>query len=218
MKFFIDTANLEQITEAQNLGILDGVTTNPSLMAKEGITGDSNIISHYKKICEIVDGDVSAEVISTEFDGMVEEGNRLSKISNQIVVKIPMTKNGVKALKYFSNNNIKTNCTLIFSPGQALVAAKAGANYVSPFIGRLDDITSDGLSLISEIRQIFDNYNFKTEILSASIRHNMHIIDCAKIGSDVVTAPLSSIVGLLNHPLTDSGLKKFLDDHKKGNF
>ena len=217
MKFFIDTANLEQITEAQNLGILDGVTTNPSLMAKEGITGDSNIISHYKKICEIVDGDVSAEVISTEFDGMVEEGNRLSKISNQIVVKIPMTKNGVKALKYFSNNNIKTNCTLIFSPGQALLAAKAGANYVSPFIGRLDDITSDGLSLISEIRQIFDNYNFKTEILSASIRHNMHIIDCAKIGSDVVTAPLSSIVGLLSHPLTDSGLKKFLDDHKKGN-
>jgi len=217
MKFFIDTANLEQITEAQNLGILDGVTTNPSLMAKEGITGDSNIISHYKKICEIVDGDVSAEVISTEFDGMVEEGNRLSKISNQIVVKIPMTKNGVKALKYFSNNNIKTNCTLIFSPGQALLAAKAGANYVSPFIGRLDDISSDGLSLISEIRQIFDNYNFKTEILSASIRHNMHIIDCAKIGSDVVTAPLSSIVGLLNHPLTDSGLKKFLDDHKKSN-
>lgn len=217
MKFFIDTANLEQITEAQNLGILDGVTTNPSLMAKEGITGDSNIISHYKKICEIVDGDVSAEVISTEFDGMVEEGNRLSKISNQIVVKIPMTKNGVKALKYFSNNNIKTNCTLIFSPGQALLAAKAGANYVSPFIGRLDDISSDGLSLISEIRQIFDNYNFKTEILSASIRHNMHIIDCAKIGSDVVTAPLSSIVGLLSHPLTDSGLKKFLDDHKKGN-
>ena len=217
MKFFIDTANLEQITEAQNLGILDGVTTNPSLMAKEGITGDSNIISHYKKICEIVDGDVSAEVISTEFDGMVEEGNRLSKISNQIVVKIPMTKNGVKALKYFSNNNIKTNCTLIFSPGQALLAAKAGANYVSPFIGRLDDISSDGLSLISEIRQIFDNYNFKTEILSASIRHNMHIIDCAKIGSDVVTAPLSSIIGLLNHPLTESGLKKFLDDHKKGN-
>ncbi len=217
MKFFIDTANLEQITEAQNLGILDGVTTNPSLMAKEGITGDSNIISHYKKICEIVDGDVSAEVISTEFDGMVEEGSRLSKISNQIVVKIPMTKNGVKALKYFSNNNIKTNCTLIFSPGQALLAAKAGANYVSPFIGRLDDISSDGLSLISEIRQIFDNYNFKTEILSASIRHNMHIIDCAKIGSDVVTAPLSSIIGLLNHPLTDSGLKKFLDDHKKGN-
>ena len=218
MKFFIDTANLEQITEAQNLGILDGVTTNPSLMAKEGITGDSNIISHYKKLCEIVDGDVSAEVISTEFDGMVEEGNRLSKISDQIVVKIPMTKNGVRALKYFSNNNIKTNCTLIFSPGQALLAAKAGANYVSPFIGRLDDISSDGLSLISEIRQIFDNYNFKTEILSASIRHNMHIIDCAKIGSDVVTAPLSSIVGLLNHPLTDSGLKKFLDDHKKGNF
>ena len=217
MKFFIDTANLDQITEAQNLGILDGVTTNPSLMAKEGITGDSNIINHYKQICEIVDGDVSAEVISTEFDGMIEEGNRLSKISNQIVVKIPMPKNGVKALKYFSNNNIKTNCTLIFSPGQALLAAKAGANYVSPFIGRLDDISSDGLSLISEIRQIFDNYNFKTEILSASIRHNMHIIDCAKIGSDVVTAPLSSIVGLLNHRLTDSGLKKFLNDHKKGN-
>ena len=217
MKFFIDTANLDQILEAQDLGILDGVTTNPSLMAKEGITGHDNIINHYKKICEIVDGDVSAEVISTEFEGMVEEGNRLSKLSNQIVVKIPMTKNGVKALKYFSNNNIKTNCTLIFSPGQALLAAKAGANYVSPFIGRLDDISSDGLSLISEIRQIFDNYNFKTEILSASIRHNMHIIDCAKIGSDVVTAPLSSIVGLLNHPLTDSGLKKFLDDHKKAN-
>ena len=217
MKFFIDTANLDQITEAQNLGILDGVTTNPSLMAKEGISGHSNIINHYKKICEIVDGDVSAEVISTEFDGMIEEGTSLSKISNQIVVKIPMTKNGVKALKYFSNNNIKTNCTLIFSPGQALLAAKAGANYVSPFIGRLDDISSDGLSLISEIRQIFDNYNFKTEILSASIRHNMHIIDCAKIGSDVVTTPLSSIIGLLNHPLTDSGLKKFLDDHKKSN-
>ena len=217
MKFFIDTANLDQITEAQNLGILDGVTTNPSLMAKEGVTGNSNIINHYKKICEIVDGDVSAEVISTEFDGMIEEGTSLSKISNQIVVKIPMTKNGVKALKYFSNHNIKTNCTLIFSPGQALLAAKAGANYVSPFIGRLDDISSDGLSLISEIRQIFDNYNFKTEILSASIRHNMHIIDCAKIGSDVVTTPLSSIIGLLNHPLTDSGLKKFLDDHKKSN-
>ena len=217
MKFFIDTANLDQISDAQDLGILDGVTTNPSLMAKEGITGDSNIINHYRKICDIVDGDVSAEVISTEFEGMVEEGNNLSKISKQIVVKIPMTKNGVKALKYFSNNNIKTNCTLIFSPGQALLAAKAGANYVSPFIGRLDDISSDGLSLISEIRQIFDNYNFKTEILSASIRHNMHIIDCAKIGSDVVTAPLSSIVGLLNHPLTNSGLKKFLEDHKKGN-
>ena len=217
MKFFVDTANLEEIKEAQSLGILDGVTTNPSLMAKEGITGKENIINHYKKICEIVDGDVSAEVISTEFDGMVDEGNRLSKISDQIVVKIPMTKNGVKALKYFSNNNIKTNCTLIFSPGQALLAAKAGANYVSPFIGRLDDISTDGLSLISEIRQIFDNYNFKTKILSASIRHNMHIIDCAKIGSDVVTAPLSSIIGLLNHPLTDSGLKKFLDDHKKGN-
>ena len=217
MKFFIDTANLDQITEAQNLGILDGVTTNPSLMVKEGISGHSNIIDHYKKICEIVDGDVSAEVISTDFDGMIEEGTSLSQISNQIVVKIPMTKNGVRALKYFSNNNIKTNCTLIFSPGQALLAAKAGANYVSPFIGRLDDISSDGLSLISEIRQIFDNYNFKTEILSASIRHNMHIIDCAKIGSDVVTTPLSSIIDLLNHPLTDSGLKKFLDDHKKGN-
>ena len=217
MKFFIDTANLDQIIEAQNLGILDGVTTNPSLMAKEGIRGHSNIINHYKKICKIVDGDVSAEVISTEFEGMIEEGTGLSKISNQIVVKIPMTKNGVKALKYFSNKNIKTNCTLIFSPGQALLAAKAGANYVSPFIGRLDDISSDGLSLISEIRQIFDNYNFKTEILSASIRHNMHIIDCAKVGSDVVTTPLSSIIGLLNHPLTDIGLKKFLDDHKRGN-
>ena len=217
MKFFIDTANLEQIKEAQDLGILDGVTTNPSLMAKEGISGSENIINHYKKICEIVDGDVSAEVISTDFEGMIKEGEALAALHPNIVVKVPMIKEGIKAIKYFSDKGIKTNCTLIFSAGQALLAAKAGATYVSPFIGRLDDISSDGLSLISEIRQIFDNYNFKTEILSASIRHNMHIIDCAKIGSDVVTAPLSSIIGLLNHPLTDSGLKKFLDDHKKGN-
>ena len=217
MKFFIDTANLNEIKEAQDYGILDGVTTNPSLMAKEKIKGEKNISEHYKKICSLVSGDVSAEVISTDLDGIISEGEKLSQLDKKIVVKVPMIKNGIKAIKYFSSKNIKTNCTLIFSPGQALIAAKAGATYVSPFIGRLDDISSDGLSLISEIRQIFDNYNFKTEILSASIRHNMHIIDCAKIGSDVVTAPLSSIVGLLNHPLTDSGLKKFLDDHNKGN-
>jgi len=215
MKFFIDTANLDQITEAQNLGILDGVTTNPSLMVKEGISGHSNIIDHYKKICEIVDGDVSAEVISTDFDGMIEEGTSLSKISNQIVVKIPMTKNGVRALKYFSNNNIKTNCTLIFSPGQALLAAKAGANYVSPFIGRLDDISSDGLSLISEIRQIFDNYNFKTEVLVASVRGVHHVVEVAKIGADIVTIPSKTFKEMYNHSLTEKGLKSFLSDWGK---
>ena len=217
MKFFIDTANLEQIKEAQELGILDGVTTNPSLMAKEGISGHENIINHYKKICDIVDGDVSAEVISTDFDGIVKEGEFLASLNPQIVVKVPMISEGIKAIKYFSENNIKTNCTLVFSAGQALIAAKAGASYLSPFIGRLDDISSDGLTLISEIREIYDNYNFETQILAASVRHTMHIIDCAKIGADVVTTPLSAIKGLLKHPLTDSGLKKFLEDHKKSN-
>ena len=217
MKFFIDTANLDQIKEAQDLGILDGVTTNPSLMAKEGITGKSNILQHYKNICEIVDGDVSAEVIATDFENMVKEGEELASLHNQIVVKLPMIKDGVKAAKYFSNNGVKTNVTLVFSAGQALLAAKAGATYVSPFHGRLDDISTDGLNLISEIREIYDNFNFDTQILAASIRHTMHIIDCAKIGADVITSPLSSITGLLKHPLTDIGLDKFLIDHKKGN-
>tara|TARA_X000000950_G_scaffold276825_1_gene365341 strand:- start:1403 stop:2059 length:657 start_codon:yes stop_codon:yes gene_type:complete len=217
MKFFIDTANLDQIREAQDLGILDGVTTNPSLMAKEGISGHKNIINHYLTICDIVDGDVSAEVISTDFKGIVKEGEYLASLNKQIVVKVPMISEGIKAIKYFTDKNIKTNCTLVFSSGQAIIAAKAGATYLSPFIGRLDDISSDGLNLISEIRDIYDNYDFKTEILAASIRHTMHIIDCAKIGADVVTTPLSAIKGLLNHPLTDSGLKKFLDDHKKSN-
>ena len=217
MKFFIDTANLDQIKEAQDLGILDGVTTNPSLMAKEGITGKQNILDHYKKICEIVDGDVSAEVIATDYKGMVNEGKELSSLHKQIVVKVPMIKEGIKATRYFSNNGIRTNVTLVFSAGQALLAAKAGANYVSPFIGRLDDISTDGLSLISEIRVIYDNYGFSTEILAASIRHTMHIIDCSKIGADVITAPLKSILGLLKHPLTDIGLENFLKDYKKGN-
>lgn len=217
MKFFIDTANLDQIQEAQDMGILDGVTTNPSLMAKEGITGTDNIMAHYQKICEIVDGDVSAEVISTDFEGMVKEGEALADLHPQIVVKIPMIKDGVKAMKYFSDEGIKTNCTLVFSAGQALLAAKAGATYVSPFIGRLDDISSDGLNLISDIRLIYDNYGYETEILAASIRNPMHIINCAKIGADVITSPLASIEALLNHPLTDSGLAKFLADHKKAN-
>ena len=217
MKFFIDTANLEQIKEAQALGILDGVTTNPSLMAKEGITGEVNIIEHYKAICELVEGDVSAEVISTDFDGMVREGEALAALNPQIVVKLPMIKDGVKACKYFSSKGIKTNVTLVFSAGQALLAAKAGATYVSPFIGRLDDISTDGLNLISEIRLIYDNYGFETQILAASVRHTMHIIDCAKLGSDVMTGPLSAIEGLLRHPLTDSGLAKFLADYQKGN-
>jgi len=217
MKFFIDTANLDQIREAQALGVLDGVTTNPSLMAKEGITGEKNIIQHYVDICNIVDGDVSAEVISIDFEGMVREGKALASLHPQIVVKIPMTENGVMALKYFSDQGIKTNCTLIFSAGQALLAAKAGATYMSPFIGRLDDISTDGLSLIQEIRDIYDNYGFETEILAASIRHTMHVIECAKIGADVMTGPLSSIKGLLNHPLTDIGLAKFLEDYQSGN-
>ena len=217
MKFFIDTANLDQIKEAEALGVLDGVTTNPSLKAKEGITGQENILNHYKAICEAVSGDVSAEVISVDFEGMVKEGEALAALHPQIVVKIPMIEDGVKALRYFSDKGIKTNCTLIFSAGQALLAAKAGATYVSPFIGRLDDISMDGLILIEEIRDIYDNYAFDTEILAASVRHTMHIINCAKIGADVMTGPLSAIKGLLNHPLTDKGLAQFLADHKKGN-
>jgi transaldolase len=217
MKFFIDTANLEQIKEAQDLGVLDGVTTNPSLMAKEGISGTENVKAHYKAICDIVDGDVSAEVIATDYDAMIKEGEELAAIDEKIVVKIPMIKDGVKALKYFSSKGIKTNCTLIFSAGQALMAAKAGATYVSPFIGRLDDISTDGLDLIESIRVIFDNYDFGTEILAASVRHPMHIIQCAQIGADVMTGPLSAMEALLKHPLTDIGLAKFLEDHAKAN-
>ncbi len=217
MKFFIDTANLDQIREAQDLGVLDGVTTNPSLMAKEGITGRNNILQHYKDICDIVTGDVSAEVISTTYNEMVKEGEELADLHDQIVVKIPMIKEGIKAIKYFSDKGIRTNCTLVFSSGQALLAAKAGATYVSPFIGRLDDISTDGLNLIAEIRQIYDNYRFETQILAASVRHTMHVIDCAKIGADVMTGPLSSIEGLLKHPLTDIGLAKFLADYERGN-
>lgn len=217
MKFFIDTANLDQIREAQSLGVLDGVTTNPSLMAKEGITGANNILKHYVDICKIVDGDVSAEVIAIDFEGMIREGEALASLHPQIVVKIPMTEEGIRALKYFSDAGIKTNCTLIFSVGQALLAAKAGATYMSPFIGRLDDISTDGLELIEEIRLIYDNFAFETEILAASVRHAMHIVNCAKIGADVMTGPLSAIKGLLKHPLTDIGLAKFLADHNKGN-
>ena len=217
MKFFIDTANLKMIQEAQDLGILDGVTTNPSLMAKEGISGEKNIIDHYKKICNIVDGDVSAEVISTNFDGMVKEGEALAKLHSNIVVKVPIINDGIKAIKYFSDKGIKTNCTLIFSAGQALLAAKAGATYVSPFIGRLDDVSTDGMDLIAQIRGIYDNYLFETEILAASVRHPIHIIQCAEIGADVMTGPLSAITALLNHPLTDIGLAKFLSDFKKVN-
>lgn len=217
MKFFIDTANLDQIKEAQDLGVLDGVTTNPSLMAKEGITGEANIKAHYAKICEVVDGDVSAEVIATDFENMIREGEELAAIHPQIVVKVPMIKDGVKALKYFSEKGIKTNCTLVFSAGQALLAAKAGASYVSPFIGRLDDISTDGLQLIEDIRTIYDNYQFETEILAASVRHTMHVLECAQIGADVITGPLASITGLLKHPLTDIGLEKFLADYRKGN-
>ncbi|UFH32304.1 fructose-6-phosphate aldolase [Chryseobacterium sp. C-71] len=215
MKFFIDTANLEQIKEANDLGILDGVTTNPSLMAKEGISGTEAILQHYKDICEIVDGDISAEVLSTTYEEMIAEGEILAAIHPNIVVKIPMIKDGVKALKYFSNKGIKTNCTLIFSAGQALLAAKAGASYVSPFLGRLDDISTDSLNLIEEIRLIFDNYGYETEILAASVRHSMHIINCAKIGADVVTCPIQPILSLLKHPLTDSGLEQFVKDSQK---
>lgn len=217
MKFFIDTANLDEIREANDLGILDGVTTNPSLMAKEGITGKDNILKHYVDICNIVDGDVSAEVISTNYEGMIKEGDALAELHPNIVVKIPMIKDGIKAIKYFTDKGIRTNCTLVFSAGQAILAAKAGATYLSPFVGRLDDISADGLALIAEIREIYDNYMFETQILAASIRHTMHVIDCAKIGADVMTGPLSSITGLLKHPLTDIGLAKFLEDYAKGN-
>ncbi|TAF45023.1 MAG: fructose-6-phosphate aldolase [Sphingobacteriales bacterium] len=215
MKFFIDTANLEQIKEAQALGVLDGVTTNPSLMAKEGISGQANVIAHYKAICAIVDDNVSAEVIATDYEGMIAEGEALAALDNKIVVKIPMIKDGIKALKYFSDKGIRTNCTLIFTAGQALLAAKAGASYVSPFLGRLDDIGADSFGLIEDIRLIFDNYGYETQILAASIRNSVHIVECAKIGADVMTGPLSSILGLLKHPLTDSGLATFLADHKK---
>jgi transaldolase len=215
MKFFIDTANLSQIREAHELGILDGVTTNPSLMAKEGIKGEEAVNQHYKTICELVDGDISAEVISTDFNGMVEEGKKLAAIHPNIVVKIPMIKDGIKALKWFSDNGIKTNCTLVFSAGQAILAAKAGATYVSPFIGRIDDGGWDGMQLIEQIALIYGRQNFKTEILAASIRYPNHIIRAAEMGADVCTCPLDSILGLLKHPLTDIGLAKFLEDAKK---
>ena len=214
MKFFIDTANLSQIQEAEHLGVLDGVTTNPSLMAKEGIKGEANILKHYKDICEIVQGDVSAEVIATDYEGIIKEGEALAALHPQIVVKVPMIKDGIRAIRYFSQKGIRTNCTLVFSAGQALLAAKAGATYVSPFIGRLDDVSTDGLGLIADIRLIYDNYGYDTQVLAASVRHPMHIIECAKIGADVVTAPLSAILALLKHPLTDIGLEKFLSDAK----
>ncbi|MBL1279097.1 MAG: fructose-6-phosphate aldolase [Fluviicola sp.] len=217
MKFFIDTANIDEIKEANALGILDGVTTNPSLMAKEGITGEENILNHYITICNIVDGPVSAEVIATDYEGIVKEGEYLATLHKNIVVKVPMILEGIKAIKHFSSKGIKTNCTLIFSAGQALIAAKAGATYISPFLGRLDDISVNGLDLIAQIRQIYDNYSFDTEILAASVRHPMHIIHCAEIGSDVMTGPLKAIKALANHPLTTSGLETFLADHAKGN-
>jgi transaldolase len=217
MKFFIDTANLNDIREAYELGVLDGVTTNPSLMAKEGIKGHDAVMSHYKAICEIVDGDISAEVIATDFDSIVEEGEFLAQLHPNIVVKVPMIRDGVKALKYFSDRGIKTNCTLVFSAGQAILAAKAGATYVSPFVGRLDDISTDGLQLIEQIVHIYSNYGYQTQVLAASVRHVMHLVQCAEVGADVVTCPLSVITGLLKHPLTDSGLATFLADHKKVN-
>ncbi|SEJ71868.1 transaldolase [Cyclobacterium xiamenense] len=217
MKFFIDTANLTEIKEAYDLGVLDGVTTNPSLMAKEGIRGDENVRNHYKAICDIVDDKVSAEVIATDFEGIVKEGKELAKIDDKIVVKVPMIKDGIKAIKYFSSEGIRTNCTLVFSAGQAILAAKAGASYLSPFIGRLDDIAFDGLDLIGQIVHIYQNYGFETEVLAASIRHTMHLIKCAELGADVVTCPLKVITGLLNHPLTDKGLAQFLADHAKAN-
>ncbi|MEP2023812.1 MAG: fructose-6-phosphate aldolase [Reichenbachiella sp.] len=218
MKFFIDTANLDEIQEAYDLGVLDGVTTNPSLMAKEGITGQANILAHYKKICDIVDNNVSAEVIATDYKTMMEEAHVLAKIDEKIVVKVPMIKDGIKVIKALSSEGIRTNCTLIFNAGQALLAAKAGASYVSPFIGRLDDISVDGLQLIEQIVHIYSNYpELDTEVLAASVRHNMHLIHCAEIGADVATCPLKVITGLLKHPLTDSGLAQFLADHQKGN-
>jgi transaldolase len=217
MKFFVDTANLEQIKEAYDLGVLDGVTTNPSLMAKEGISGQEAVLEHYKKICDIVDGDVSAEVIATDFEGMVKEGEILAALHPNIVVKIPMIKDGIKAIKYFSDKGIRTNCTLVFSAGQAILAAKAGATYLSPFIGRVDDITWDGISLIQQIVHIYENHGFNTQVLAASVRNPLHITQCAEVGADVITAPLKAILALLNHPLTDNGLAKFLADHKKAN-
>lgn len=217
MKFFIDTANLNEIREAYDLGVLDGVTTNPSLMAKEGIKGHDNVMAHYKAICDIVDGDISAEVIAVDYESIIREGEILAELHPNIVVKVPMIRDGVKAIKYFSDKGIKTNCTLIFNAGQALLAAKAGATYVSPFIGRLDDIGQDGMQLIEQIVQIFSNYGYPTEVLAASVRHTMHLLQCAEIGADVVTCPLNVITSLLNHPLTDSGLAKFLADHKKVN-
>jgi len=216
MKFFIDTANLDEIREAHDLGVLDGVTTNPSLMAKEGITGKNRIFSHYKAICNLAGGDVSAEVIATEFREIVREGEELAEIDEKIVVKVPMIRDGVKAIKYFSERGIRTNCTLVFTAGQALLAAKAGATYVSPFIGRLDDVATDGLALLEQMVMIYRNYGFHTEILAASVRHVMHVVQCAELGADVVTCPLNVITGLLKHPLTDSGLEKFLADHRKG--
>lgn len=216
MKFFIDTANLEQIREANDLGVLDGVTTNPSLMAKEGIRGKKAVHKHYLDICNLVKGgDISAEVVAVDFEGIIREGEELAAIHPQIVVKVPMIRDGVKAIKYFTEKGIRTNCTLIFSAGQALLAAKAGASYVSPFIGRLDDVSTNGVQLIEQIVHIYDNYNFTTEVLAASIRHPMHIIQCAEAGADVATCPLNAIVDLLKHPLTDNGLAKFLEDAKK---
>ncbi len=217
MKFFIDTANIDQIKEAKDLSILDGVTTNPSLMAKEGIIGINNIYKHYKTICSIVEGPVSAEVISTDYKGMIEEGKRLADLDEHIVVKIPMIKEGIKAISYFTEQGIPTNCTLVFSAGQAILAAKAGATYLSPFVGRVDDINWDGVKLIEEIATIYAMQGFDTEILAASIRSSLHIVQCAKAGADVVTCPLSAILGLLKHPLTDLGLEQFLNDHKKAN-
>jgi len=217
MKFFIDTANLAQIKEANDLGVLDGVTTNPSLMAKENIKGEANIKKHYVDICNIVKGDVSAEVIALDFEGMIREGKELAALHPQIVVKVPITKDGIKAIKYFSDHGIRTNCTLVFSVGQALLAAKAGATYVSPFIGRLDDISTDGVELIRQIVSVYNYYEYETKVLAASVRHTMHIVQCLEAGADVATCPLSAILGLLNHPLTDNGLKKFLEDYKKVN-
>ncbi len=215
MKFFLDTANLDQIREAQDLGVLDGVTTNPSLMAKEGIKGRENILNHYLKICKIVDGEVSAEVISTDYEGMIKEGDELAALNPQIVVKVPVIRDGIKAIKYFSDKGIKTNCTLCFSPGQALLAAKAGATFISPFVGRLDDISSDGIDLVYKISNLYSYYGYETQIIAASVRHTMHIMQCTEAGADVVTCPLDAILGLLKHPLTDSGLAKFLADHNK---
>ncbi|TXK47590.1 fructose-6-phosphate aldolase [Pontibacter qinzhouensis] len=217
MKFFIDTANLKEIQEAHDMGVLDGVTTNPSLMAKEGIFGHDNVMAHYKQICEIVDGDISAEVIATDYESIIKEGEALAELHPNIVVKVPMIREGIKAIKYFSDRGIKTNCTLVFTAGQALLAAKAGATYVSPFVGRLDDIATDGMALIEQIVTIYGNYGYQTQVLAASVRHVMHLLQCAEVGADVVTCPLSVITGLLKHPLTDSGLEKFLADHASGN-